>query len=41
VQHVLKGTITVAAKVFGPAAPVPVTVEELPEREVQQDGRES
>src|SRR5687767_52977 len=41
VQHVLRGTITAATKVFGPAAPVPVTVEEPPDREVQQDGRES
>jgi hypothetical protein len=37
VQHVLKGTVTAAARVFGPATPAPVTVEELPEREVQQD----
>jgi hypothetical protein len=40
-QHVLRSTITAATKVFGPAASVPVTVEELPDREVQQDGRES
>ena len=40
-QHVLNGTITTAARVFGPTAPVPVTVEELPEREVQRDGPES
>jgi hypothetical protein len=38
VQHVLKGTIAAAATVFGPAASPPVTVEELPGREVQQDG---
>ncbi len=37
VQHVLKGTVTAAARVFGPATHAPVTVEELPEREVQQD----
>jgi hypothetical protein len=37
VQYVLKNTITAAARVFGPAAPVPVTVEDLPERDVQQD----
>src|SRR3954465_7607914 len=36
-QYVLKGTITAAARVFGPAAPVPVTVEEISEREVQQN----
>ncbi len=40
-QHVLKGTITAAARVFGPATPAPVTVEEIPEREVQQDRPES
>ena len=40
VQHVLKGTITAAATVFGPAAPAPVTVEDLPAREVQQEGPE-
>jgi hypothetical protein len=34
-QYVLKGTITAAARVFGPAAPAPVTVDEIPEREVQ------
>jgi hypothetical protein len=37
VQHVLKGTITAAATVFGPAAPVPVAVEEHSDREVRQD----
>ena len=36
-QHVLKGTITAATRVFGPATPATVTVEELPAREVQQD----
>ena len=41
VQHVLKGTITAAAKVFGSAAPVPVTVEELPEHDVRQDDPDS
>jgi hypothetical protein len=40
-QYVLKGTITAAARVFGPAAPVPVTVDEIPEREVQQADPES
>ncbi len=40
-QYVLKGTITAATRVFGPAAPTPVTVEEIPEREVQQDAPES
>jgi hypothetical protein len=29
-QYVLKGTITAAARVFGPAAPVPVTVVRSP-----------
>jgi hypothetical protein len=37
VQHVLKNTVTAAARVFGPATHAPVTVEELPLREVQQD----
>ena len=37
VQHVLKNTVTAAARVFGPATHAPVTVEELPPREVQQD----
>ena len=40
-QYVLKGTITAATRVFGPAAPVQVTVDEIPGREVQQDDRES
>ncbi len=40
-QYVLKGTITAAAGVFGPAAPMPVAVEEIPEGEVRQDGPES
>ncbi len=40
-QYVLKGTITAAARVFGPAAPMPVTVEEIPEPEVRQDVPES
>jgi hypothetical protein len=40
-QHVLKGTITAATRVFGPATPATVTVEELPAREVQQDRPES
>jgi hypothetical protein len=37
VQHVLKNTVTAAARVFAPATHAPVTVEELPPREVQQD----
>ncbi|MGY1710617.1 hypothetical protein ACI8AC_14025 [Geodermatophilus sp. SYSU D00758] len=37
-QHVLKGTIAAAGTVFGPAAPVPVAVEDLSDREVQRDG---
>jgi hypothetical protein len=41
VQHVLRGTITNAVKVFGPAAAVPVPVEQLPEDEVKQDSCES
>jgi hypothetical protein len=36
-QHVLKGTIAAATRVFGPATRAPVTVEDLPEREIQQD----
>ena len=40
-QYVLKGTITAATRVFGPAAPMPVTVEEIPEREIEQDRPES
>ncbi|WP_369252980.1 hypothetical protein [Geodermatophilus amargosae] len=36
-QYVLKGTIAAASRVFGPAAPAPVTVEEIPESEVRQD----
>jgi hypothetical protein len=40
-QYVLKNTITTAARVFGPAGPVPVTVDEIPEREVEQDSPES
>jgi hypothetical protein len=40
-QYVLKGTITTAARVFGPAASAPVAVEELPEGEVHPDGPES
>jgi hypothetical protein len=39
-QYVLKGTVTSAGRVFGPAEPVPVTVDEIPEREVQQDDPE-
>ena len=40
-QYVLKGTIAAATRVFGPAAPAPVTVEEIPEREIQQEDGES
>jgi hypothetical protein len=41
VQYVLRNTITAATGVFGPAAPVAVTVETIPGSEVQQDGPES
>src|SRR3954449_6448560 len=41
VQYVLRATITNAVKVFGPPAAAPVTVEELPESEIQQGDRES
>jgi hypothetical protein len=41
VQHILRGTIANAVKVFGPPAPAPVTVEQLPEGEVEQGDRES
>jgi hypothetical protein len=37
-QYVLKGTITAATRVFGPAAAMPVTVEEIPQEEVEQGG---
>jgi hypothetical protein len=40
-QYVLRSTITAAARVFGPGAPVPVAVEEIPDREIQQDAPES
>jgi hypothetical protein len=40
-QYVLKNTITSAGRVFGPAGPVPVTVDEITEREVQQGDTES
>ena len=40
-QYVLKGTIQTAARVFGPAVPAPVAVDELPEGEVQQDRPEA
>jgi hypothetical protein len=40
-QYVMRGTITAAVRVFGPAAPVSVSVEELPEGEIRQDGRDS
>jgi hypothetical protein len=36
-QYVLKNTVTSASRVFGPADPVPVPVDEISEREVQQD----
>jgi hypothetical protein len=41
VQYVLKDTIANAATVFGPPAHAPVTVEQLPEGEIEQDGQES
>ncbi|MGY1829040.1 hypothetical protein ACI8AA_01280 [Geodermatophilus sp. SYSU D01180] len=41
VQRVLRGTITAAVKVFGPAASAPVSLDELPEAEIRQDGRAS
>ena len=37
VQYVLKGTITSATRVFGPAGTAPVAVDEIPGREVQED----
>ncbi|PRY49574.1 hypothetical protein LY71_10518 [Geodermatophilus tzadiensis] len=37
VQYVLKGTITSATRVFGPAGTTPVAVDEIPGREVQED----
>jgi hypothetical protein len=40
-QYVLKGTIAAATTVFGPAGSVPVAVDEIPGREVQQDEPES
>jgi hypothetical protein len=40
-QYVLKNTIAAAVRVFGPAAPAPVTVEEIPEREVREEDPES
>jgi hypothetical protein len=40
-QYVLKGTITAATTVFGPAASVPVAVDQIPEGEVRQDEPES
>ncbi|TFV78287.1 hypothetical protein E4P39_03415 [Blastococcus sp. CT_GayMR19] len=40
-QYVLRGTIAAAARVFGPAAPTPATVEEVPEREIQQEDSDS
>jgi hypothetical protein len=36
-QYVLKGTITSATRVFGPAGTPPVAVDEIPGREVQDD----
>jgi hypothetical protein len=35
IQYVLKGTIAAAARVFGPPASAPVSVEEIPEREIR------
>lgn len=40
-QYVIKGTIAAAVRVFGPEAPEPVDVEELPEGEIRQDGDDS
>jgi hypothetical protein len=40
-QYVLRGTIAAAGRVFAPPATPPVTVEEIPEDEVEQDGGES
>jgi hypothetical protein len=40
-QYVLKGTIVSATRVFGPAAPTSVTVDEIPERDVRQDDPQS
>jgi hypothetical protein len=37
-QYVIRGTITAAVRVFGPAAPEPVDVDELPEGEIRPDG---
>ena len=36
-QYVMRGTITAAGRVFGPAAAAPVVMERLPEDEVDQD----
>jgi hypothetical protein len=35
IQYVLKGTIAAAARVFGPPTSAPVSVEEIPEREIR------
>jgi hypothetical protein len=40
IQYVLKGTIAAAARVFGPRASAPVSVEEIPEREIRQEDPE-
>ena len=40
-QYVLKSTITAAARVFGPPSTAPVTVDDVPEGEVREDGQES
>lgn len=40
-QRVLRGTITAAVRVFGPAAAAAVSVAELPEGEIRQDDRDS
>jgi hypothetical protein len=39
-QYVLRGTIAAATRVFGPAAPSPVPLEEIPEGELRQDDPE-
>ena len=37
-QYVLKGTITAATRMFGPRGPDAVTVEQISEPEIEQDG---
>jgi hypothetical protein len=41
IQYVLKGTIAAADRVFGPRTSAPVSVEEIPEREIRQEDPES